>query len=142
MRKFYVILGLLMLVSCARKDGLYETDKGWDCVYQGQEYRFRMEPDGMFLYAPCDMGDGVRMEAFHRMEGRALSDGTFIYLRFKCVNDDNEYVYGDSYNHIYSNYIGQPIQVVTFDIGKDGHFGVFRKDHQSIVLLDRYLNSK
>lgn len=137
-----VFFGLLMLVSCARKDGLYPADKGWDCVYQSQEYRFRIEPDGVFLYAPTDMGDGFRMEAFHRMEGRSLSDCTYLYLRFKYVNDKNEYVYSDNYDHITSNYRGIPIQVVTFDMGKESHFGVFTKDYPSVILLDRYLNSR
>lgn len=136
---FYAFFCLLMLLSCARKDGLYEADKGWDCVYQGQEYRFRVETDGLYLYTSFDIGDGKKVTLHHSIKGTFLTDDSYLYLKFLCVNKDNEYVYMEGYEHMVINH-HKPIQAITFDVGKDGHFGVFRKDHQSLVLLDRYLN--
>ena len=136
----FVFFAVLMLVSCARKDGIYHADKGWDCVYQGNEYRFRVEADGMYLYTSFDAGDGKNLTLHHTIKGDLLTDDSYLYLKFLCVNKDNDYVYMEGYEHMNINYVGKPIQAITFDIGKDCHFGVFRKDFEAVTLLDRYLN--
>lgn len=136
-----VFFAMLMLVSCARKDGIYEANKGWDCVYQGQEYRFRVEPDGLYLYTSFDAGDGQRLTIYHTLKDNRLIDESYLYLKFLCVNKDNDYVYMEGYEHMVINHY-KPIQAVTFDIGKDGHFGVFSKDHSSVKLLDKYISNR
>lgn len=134
----FVFFGLLMMVSCARKDGYYPVDKGWDGVCNGQEYRFRVEPDGLYLYTDWDSGDMHSISMVHKMSGNFVKETTYGLMKFLCVNKDNDYVYVMGYENVV-DYYNQKIIAVTMNVNDSIGFFFSRKDIEAIGLLEKYM---
>ena len=134
-----IFFGLLILVSCSRKDGIYPADKGWDCVYQGQEYRYRIEPDGLYLYTSFDSGNVHWISFVHKVSNNRITEETNAIMKFLCVNKDNDYAYVVGYENI-RDYYGQKVIGVSCSINDSVGFIGFSKNIDSISLLEKYLN--
>ena len=134
----FVFFGLLMMVSCARKDGYYPVNKGWDGVCNGREYRFRVEPDGLYLYTDWDSGDMHSISMVHKMSGNFVKETTDGLMKFLCVNKDNDYVYVMGYENVV-DYYNQKIIAVTMSVNDSTGFFFSRKNIEAIGLLEKYL---
>lgn len=139
MKKFILVFfTLLMLAACTRKDGYYPVDKGWDGILDGREYRFRVEPDGLYLYTSWDSGDMHEIEMVHKLKGNRLEECTSCLMRFMCVNKDNDYVYVMGYENVVG-YCGQEIIAVTMGVNDSTGFFFPRKNLEAIGLLEKYM---
>ena len=134
----FVFFALFVLISCARKDGYYPVDKGWDGVVDGREYRFRVEPDGLYLYTDWDSGDMHRISMVHKMNGNYVKEATDGLMKFLCVNKDNDYVYVMGYENVI-DYYSQKIIAVTMSVNDSIGFFFSRKDIEAIGLLEKYM---
>ncbi len=134
----FAFFALFVLISCARKDGYYPVDKGWDGVMDGREYRFRVEPDGLYLYTDWDSGDAHRISMVHKMNGNFVKDATDGLMKFLCVNEDNDYVYVMGYENVI-DYYSQKIIAVTMSVNDSKGFFFSRKDIEAIGLLEKYM---
>lgn len=136
-KAIFAFFSLLMLTACTKSDGIYPSDNGWDCVYQGETYRYRCQPDGLYLYAPSDIGDGIQTTLFHTIQGRTLMNESYMYLRFRQVEND-EYIYALPYEKAVIN-SPDSVQAVLVTINDTADFCLFRKDYPVIRLLERYI---
>lgn len=135
----FVLFSMFLLVSCAREDGIYPSDKGWDCVYHGKEYRYRVEADGLYLYTSFDSGNIHWISFVHKMKDRRITEETNAIMKFLCINKDDDYAYVLGYENI-RDYYGQKIIGVSCSINDSIGFIGFRENIKSISLLEKYLN--
>lgn len=133
----FVFSCLIMMMSCAKDNGVYQADKGWDCVYNGQIYRYRCEPDGVHLYTSFDSGNENSIVLVHKMDGNRVAESSWMRFRFLCVNNDNDYEYIAEYKYV-EDYYGQKIKSVICEINDTIGF-ISMRDIKALTLLEKYL---
>lgn len=133
-----VLFGLLMLMSCAKKNGVEETPTGWDITKDGKTYRYRCEPDGFYLYIDWNGAKTYTIEMIHRMNDKQFLDLTPVTMKFLCVNKDGDNVYIAEYAD-FNN--GKPLLGFICDTDNgNGWYLLKNKIPDSFRLFEKYVN--
>lgn len=133
-----VFFAMLMLVSCARKDGVVETSTGWDLTKDGKTYRYRCEADAFYLYIDWNGDKSYKIEQIHQMDNKSFTDVNEVTMKFLCVNKDRDNVYIAEYSEF--NKWKPTLGFICDTDGGNGLYFLKNMIPDSFKLFEKYIN--
>ena len=133
MKKVFLLMMILVAMGCSnRQDGIYQVKDGWDIVDEGKTYKYRCEPDGLYLYIDWDGNNSYSMN-FRHNSGEKL----FVHFKFLCKNKDGNYAYVTNYQNI--NVYFYDLNEIGFDLDKGREIIYQYKPNKACFsLLEKY----
>lgn len=136
--KKLLFLCLLTFSACTQKDGVQETQTGWDVTKEGKTYRYRCEPDGFYLYIDWNGEKNYNVGLVHEMSDKSFTDVTDVSLKFLCVNKDGDNVYLADYSDFNSE---KSILGFLCNTDADGGLYILKSEiPESYKLFEKYIN--